>query len=175
ISRRQPIPPADKDLESCHEKIGLSCPGDTRKNSTAEELFQNSDLLGQIAELTRQNSLIKAQLSKFRGFSEDTSDCLHQPDPIRNANSSPDSSQGQTHLVVSKSLEERIAELNRQSTEARDKLLQLIDQQKLAAADMVPPMISPVLPPSLNYTENARRTVEVSIPMAVAMDSSKED
>lgn len=54
--------------------------------------------------------------------------------------------------MVSKSLEERIAELNRQSTEARDKLLQLIDQQKLAAADVVPPMISPVLSPSLNYT-----------------------
>ncbi|KFQ87974.1 Spindle and centriole-associated protein 1, partial [Phoenicopterus ruber ruber] len=174
-SQRQAVPPADKDLESSHEKISLSCPGDTRKNSTAEELFQNSDLLGQIAELTRQNSLIKAQLSKFRGFSEDTSDCLHQPEPIRNANPSPDSSQGQPHLVVSKSLEERIAELNRQSTEARDKLLQLIDQQKLVAADMVPPMISPVLPPSLNYTENARRTIEVSIPMAVAMDSSKED
>ncbi|KFM12816.1 Spindle and centriole-associated protein 1, partial [Aptenodytes forsteri] len=175
ISQRQPIPPADKDLESSHEKISLSCPGDTRKNSTAEELFQNGDLLGQIAELTRQNSLIKAQLSKFRGFSEDTSDCLHQPDPIGNANSGPDFSQGQTHLVVSKSLEERIAELNRQSAEARDKLLQLIDQQKLAAADMVPPMISSVLPPSLNYTENARRTIEVSIPVAVAMDSSKED
>ncbi|XP_009328508.1 PREDICTED: spindle and centriole-associated protein 1 [Pygoscelis adeliae] len=175
ISQRQPIPPADKDLESSHEKISLSCTGDTRKNSTAEELFQNGDLLGQIAELTRQNSLIKAQLNKFRGFSEDTSDCLHQPDPIGIANSGPDFSQGQTHLMVSKSLEERIAELNRQSAEARDKLLQLIDQQKLAAADMVPPMISPVLPPSLNYTENARRTIEVSIPAAVAMDSSKED
>ncbi|NWU58693.1 SPICE protein, partial [Dromas ardeola] len=175
ISRRQPIPPAGKDLESSHEKISLSCTADTRKNSTAEELFQNRDLLGQIAELTRQNSLIKAQLSKFRGFSEDTSDCLHHPDPIPNANPSPDSSQGQTHLVASKSLEERIAELNRQSTEARDKLLQLIEQQKLAADDMVPPMISPALLPSLNYAENARKTIEVSIPAAVAMASSKED
>uniref|UniRef100_A0A8D0FY36 Spindle and centriole-associated protein 1 n=1 Tax=Strix occidentalis caurina TaxID=311401 RepID=A0A8D0FY36_STROC len=147
ISQRQPIPPADKELESSHEKISLSCPGDTRKNSSAEELFQNGDLLGQIAELTRQNSLIKAQLSKFRGFSEDTSDCLHQPDP-------------NTHLVVSKSLEERIAELNRQSTEARDKLLQLIDQQKLVAADTVPPMISPGLSPSLNYTGKYRASGE---------------
>ncbi|XP_075293659.1 spindle and centriole-associated protein 1 isoform X4 [Opisthocomus hoazin] len=175
ISQRQPVPLADKDLESSYKKISLSCPSDTRQNGTAEELFQNGDLLGQIAELTRQNSLIKAQLSKFRGFSEDTSDCLHQPDPIQNANPSPDSSQGQTRLMVSKSLEERIAELNRQSAEARDKLLQLIDQQKLAAADMVPRMTSPVLPPSLNYTENARRTIEVSIPVASATDSSKED
>ncbi|NXM28022.1 SPICE protein, partial [Oxyruncus cristatus] len=175
ISRRQPIPSADKGLEGSHKKINLSCPGDTRKNSTAEELFQSGDLLGQIAELTRQNALIKAQLSKFRGASGDTSDCPSQPDPIQNADPSPDSSQGQTHLMVSKSLEERIAELNRQSTEARDKLLQLIDQQKLAAADMAPPMLCPVLPPSLNYVENERRTVEVSVPMAVGVDSSKDN
>ncbi|XP_032535686.1 spindle and centriole-associated protein 1 isoform X1 [Chiroxiphia lanceolata] len=174
ISRRQPIPSADKGLEGSHKKINLSCQGDTRKNSTAEELFQSGDLLGQIAELTRQNALIKAQLSKFRGASGDASHRPNQPDPIQNADPSPDSSQGQTHLMVSKSLEERIAELNRQSTEARDKLLQLIDQQKLAADDMVPPMLSPVLPPSLNYTENEKRTVEVSVPVAVGVDSSKD-
>ncbi|NXC09633.1 SPICE protein, partial [Orthonyx spaldingii] len=175
ISRRQPIPCADRDLESSHKKINLSCPGDTEKNSTGEELLQNGDVLGQIAELTRQNALIKAQLSKFRGVSGDRSDCLHQPDPTQNADPSPDSSQGQSHLVVSRSLEERIAELNRQSTEARDKLLQLIDQQKSAAAAIVPPMLSPVPDPSQNYTENTRRTVEVSVPVAVAVDSSKDD
>ncbi|XP_056196371.1 spindle and centriole-associated protein 1 isoform X4 [Falco biarmicus] len=174
IFQRQPALPADKDLESSHEKINLSCPGDTRKDSTAEELFQNGDLLGQIAELTQQNSLIKAQLSKFRGCSEDTSDCLYQPGPVRNANPSSGSSERQTHLMVSKSLEERIAELNRQSTEARDKLLQLIDQQKSAAAGMVPPMVTPVLPPSLHFAENARKTIEVSVPVTVTMDSSNE-
>ncbi|XP_074390895.1 spindle and centriole-associated protein 1 isoform X2 [Zonotrichia albicollis] len=174
ISQRQPLPPADKNLESSHEKPNLSCPGDPGKNSTAEEFLRNGDLLGQIAELSRQNALIKAQLSKFRGVPGDKSDCLH-PGLTQNADPSPGSSQGQSHLMVSRSLEERIAELNRQSTEARDKLLQLIDQQKSAAADMVPPMLSPVPPPSLNYTENARRTVEVSVPMAVAVDSSKED
>ncbi|NWV93554.1 SPICE protein, partial [Machaerirhynchus nigripectus] len=174
ISQRQPIPPAAKDLESSHKKINLSCPGDTGKNSTAEKLLQNGHLLGQIAELTRQNALIKAQLSKFRGVSGDKSDYLHQLDLTQNA-PSPDSSQGQSHLMVSRSLEERIAELNRQSTEARDKLLQLIDQQKSAAADMVPPVLPPVPAPSLNYTENARRTVEVSVPGAVAVDSSKDD
>ncbi|XP_041267033.1 spindle and centriole-associated protein 1 isoform X1 [Onychostruthus taczanowskii] len=171
ISRKQPVPSADKDLESSHEKTNLSCPGDAGKNSTAEEFLRSGDLLGQIAELTRQNALIKAQLRKFRG---DKSDCLHQPDLTQNADPSPDSSQGQSHLMVSRSLEERIAELNRQSTEARDKLLQLIDQQKSAAADMVPPMLSPVPTPSLNYTENARRTAEVSVPLAVAVDSSKD-
>ncbi|XP_053791630.1 spindle and centriole-associated protein 1 isoform X2 [Vidua chalybeata] len=174
MSQRQPIPPADKDLESSREKTNLSCLGDTGKNSIAEEFLLNGDLLGQIAELTRQNALIKAQLSKFRGVPGDKSDCLHQPDLTLNTDPSPDSSQGQSHLMTPKSLEERIAELNRQSTEARDKLLQLIDQQKSAAADMVPPMLSPVPTPSLNYTENARRTAEVSVPMAVAVDSSKD-
>ncbi|NXC41775.1 SPICE protein, partial [Penelope pileata] len=166
-SQRQPIPPADKGLERSQEKISPSC--------AAGEFSQNSVLLGQIADLTWQNSLIKGQLSNFRSFSEDTSDCLRQPDPVQNSNCRPGSSQGQTHLVEPKSLEERIAELNRQSTEARDKLLQLIDQQKLAAADMVSPRISPVLPPSLSYTENSRRTIEVSIPVAASVDSSKED
>ncbi|NXI16215.1 SPICE protein, partial [Irena cyanogastra] len=175
ISRRQPVPPADKDLESSHEKTDLSCPGDTGKNSTSGEFLQNGDLLGQIAELTRQNALIKAQLSKFRGDPGDKRDCLHQPDVTQNVDPSPDSSQGQSQLMVSRNLEERIAELNRQSTEARDKLLKLIDQQKSAAADVVPPMLSSVPTPSLNYTENARRTVEVSVPMAVAVDSSKDD
>ncbi|NWR12729.1 SPICE protein, partial [Paradoxornis webbianus] len=169
ISRRQLILPADKDLESSHEKINLSCPGDTGKNSTAGEFLQSGDLLGQIAELTRQNALMKAQLSKFRGVPGDKSDCLHQPDLTQDADPSPDSSQGQSHVMVSRSLEERIAELNRQSTEARDKLLQLIDQQKSAAADMGPPMLSSVPNPSLNYTEHARRTVQVSV------DSSKDD
>ncbi|NXO70143.1 SPICE protein, partial [Phainopepla nitens] len=175
IPQRQPIPPADKDLGSSHEKINLSCPGDTGKNSTAEGFLQNGDLLGQIAELTRQNALIKAQLSKFRGVPGDKSDCVHQPDLTQNVDPSPDSSQGQGHLMVSRSLEERIAELSRQSTEARDKLLQLIDQQKSAAAGMVPLVLSAVPNPSLNYTENARRTAEVPVPMAVAVDSSKDD
>ncbi|NWY71359.1 SPICE protein, partial [Erithacus rubecula] len=175
IPRRQLIPPSDKNLESSHEKIHLSCPGDTGKNRTAEEFLQSGDLLGQIAELTQQNALIKAQLSKFRSVPGDKSDCLHQPGLIKNADPSPDSSQGQSHLMVSRSLEERIAELNRQSTEARDKLLQLIDQQKSAASNMVPPMLSPFPTPSLSYTENARKTVEIPVPVAVAVDSSKND
>ncbi|OXB68923.1 hypothetical protein ASZ78_005360 [Callipepla squamata] len=153
MSQMQPVP-AGKGLESSQEKISLSCSGDTGKNGTVGEFSQSSDLLGQIAELTRQNSLIKGQLSKFRGFSESISDSLPQPDPRADSESCPASSQGQTHPVVPKSLEDRIAELNRHSTEARDKLLQLIDQQKLAAADTVSLRISPVVPPSQNYSAN---------------------
>ncbi|NXU75799.1 SPICE protein, partial [Oreotrochilus melanogaster] len=98
ISQRQSVPPADKGLESSHKKNSLSCPGDTRRNSTAEGSFQNGDLLRQIAELTRQNSLMKAQLSKFGSLFEDRNGCLPQPDPIQNINPSPDSSQGQVRI-----------------------------------------------------------------------------
>ncbi|XP_025910131.1 spindle and centriole-associated protein 1 isoform X4 [Nothoprocta perdicaria] len=98
-----------------------------------------------------------------------------QRQPISPAEKDLESSQEKTQLIIPKSLEERIAELNRQSAEARDKLLQLIDQQKLGAAYMVSPLVSPIPPPSLNYTENARKTIEVSTPGAFAMDSSKEN
>ncbi|NXD14578.1 SPICE protein, partial [Nothocercus nigrocapillus] len=175
FSQRQPVSPADKDLDNSQEKVSLSSPDDSRKNSAVEEFSQSSDLLVQRAELTWQNSLIKAQLSKFRGCSEERGDGLHQPGPIQNINPGLDTSKEQAQLVIPKSLEERIAELNRQSAEARDKLLQLIDQQKLGAAHMVSPLVSPIPPPSLNYTENSRKTIELSIPGAFAMDSSKED
>lgn len=98
ITQRQPIPTADKDFESSQEKISLSCPADARKNSAIEEFSQSSDLLGQIAEITRQNSLIKTQLSKLKSFSEDRSACLHQPDSMQNTNRSSDSSQGQVRI-----------------------------------------------------------------------------
>uniref|UniRef100_A0A8C6ZL22 Spindle and centriole-associated protein 1 n=1 Tax=Nothoprocta perdicaria TaxID=30464 RepID=A0A8C6ZL22_NOTPE len=158
FSQRQPISPAEKDLESSQEKVSLPSLGDSGKNNAIREFSQCSDLLGQIAELTQQNSFIKTQLSKFRGFSEERGDGLHQPGPIQNINSSLDTSKEQvrTQLIIPKSLEERIAELNRQSAEARDKLLQLIDQQKLGAAYMVSPLVSPIPPPSLNYTGNLR-------------------
>ncbi|NXA41963.1 SPICE protein, partial [Eudromia elegans] len=171
----QPVSPEDKHLESSQEKVSLSSPGDSVKNSAVEKFSQSSDLLGQIAKLTQQNSLIKAQLSNFRGCSEERGDGQHQPGPIQNINPGLDTSKEQTQPAIPKSLEERIAELNRQSAEARDKLLQLIDQQKLDVAYVVSPTASPIPPPSLNYTETTRRTIEVSIPGTFTTDSSKED
>lgn len=41
-------------------------------------------------------------------------------------------------------MEERIAELNRQSMEARGKLLQLIEQQKLIGLNLSSPPVSPI-------------------------------
>ncbi|XP_044856973.1 spindle and centriole-associated protein 1 isoform X2 [Mauremys mutica] len=190
LTQRWRIPPSHKDLESSllsDEQQGRSTLSpvdrwamvgseDEQKPSAPEEHTQSNDLLGQIAELTLQNSVIKAQLSKFRDRSQEAGDGLHQPVTKQNMNTSSGSAmQGQTLPEVPKSLEERIAELNRQSAEARGKLLQLIDQQKLATVNPISPPVSPVLPPHINWTENEKRTIEVSVPVAETMDSSKGD
>ncbi|XP_065276836.1 spindle and centriole-associated protein 1 [Emys orbicularis] len=190
LAQRWRIPPTHKDLESSLlsdgqqgrstlspvDRCAIAGSEDEQKPSAPEEHTQSNDLLGQIAELTLQNSVIKAQLSKFRDRSQEAGDGLHQPVTKQNMNTSLGSAmQGQTLPEVPKSLEERIAELNRQSAEARGKLLQLIDQQKLATVNPLSPPVSPVLPPPINWTENEKRTIEVSVPVAETMDRSKGD
>ncbi|XP_053898724.1 spindle and centriole-associated protein 1 isoform X2 [Malaclemys terrapin pileata] len=190
LAQRWRIPPTHKDLESSLlsdgqqgrstlspvDRWAIAGSEDEQKPSAPEEHTQSNDLLGQIAELTLQNSVIKAQLSRFRDRSQEGGDGLHQPVTKQNMNTSLGSAmQGQTLPEVPKSLEERIAELNRQSAEARGKLLQLIDQQKLATVNPISPPVSPVLPPPINWTENEKRTIEVSVPVAESMDRSKGD
>uniref|UniRef100_A0A8C3S5A1 Spindle and centriole-associated protein 1 n=1 Tax=Chelydra serpentina TaxID=8475 RepID=A0A8C3S5A1_CHESE len=178
LTQRWRIPPTHTDLESSLlsdgqqgrstlssvDRWAIAGSGEEQKPNASEEHTQSNDLLGQIAELTLQNSVIKAQLSKFRDRSQEAGDGLHQPITMQNMNTS-----------LGSSLEERIAELNRQSAEARDKLLQLIDQQKLATVNPTSPPVSPILPPPINWTENEKRTIEVSVPVAEIMDSSKGD
>ncbi|XP_048675336.2 spindle and centriole-associated protein 1 isoform X1 [Caretta caretta] len=190
LTQRWRIPPIHTDLESSllsdgqqgrstlspMDRWAIAGSGEEQKPSAPEEHTQSNDLLGQIAELTLQNSVIKAQLSKFRDRSQEAGDGLHQPITMQNMNTSLGSAmQGQTLPEVSKSLEERITELNRQSAEARGKLLQLIDQQKLATVNPISPPVSPILPPPINWTENEKRTIEVSVPVAETMDHSKGD
>uniref|UniRef100_A0A8C8RXM5 Spindle and centriole-associated protein 1 n=1 Tax=Pelusios castaneus TaxID=367368 RepID=A0A8C8RXM5_9SAUR len=175
LTQRWRIPSMHRDLES--SLISDGQPGrsalspmvtvdsrEEQKPSAPEEQSRSNDLLRQIAELTLQNSVIKAQLSKFRDCSQEAGDGPNQPITMQN-----------TITHVPKSLEERIAELNRQSAEARGKLLQLIDQQKQATVTSVSPPISPISPPHVNWTENVKRTIDVSVPVAETMDSSKED
>uniref|UniRef100_A0A8C3S5C9 Spindle and centriole-associated protein 1 n=1 Tax=Chelydra serpentina TaxID=8475 RepID=A0A8C3S5C9_CHESE len=180
LTQRWRIPPTHTDLESSLlsdgqqgrstlssvDRWAIAGSGEEQKPNASEEHTQSNDLLGQIAELTLQNSVIKAQLSKFRDRSQEAGDGL-KPGLKRQETS--------TLPEVPKSLEERIAELNRQSAEARDKLLQLIDQQKLATVNPTSPPVSPILPPPINWTENEKRTIEVSVPVAEIMDSSKGD
>ncbi|XP_019382219.1 PREDICTED: spindle and centriole-associated protein 1 [Gavialis gangeticus] len=189
LIQRWQVPPTSKDSESSLQSHGQpvssifsleqgqapGVAGEGAKPNATEEFSQNKDLLGQIAELTRQNALIKAQLSKFKGCSQEAGDSLHQLGTVQNTHTALDpATQGQTFLGASKNLEERIAELNRQSAEARGKLLQLIEQQKLASVSTVSPSISPIPPPPINWTGNAKRTIEVSVPVAEACNSSKE-
>uniref|UniRef100_A0A8D0HHU1 Spindle and centriole-associated protein 1 n=1 Tax=Sphenodon punctatus TaxID=8508 RepID=A0A8D0HHU1_SPHPU len=85
-----------------------------------KKVSQSTDLLGQIAELTLQNSVIKAQLSKFRSCSQGAGDGPQQPIVMQNVKLNPGlATQGLTFPAAPMSLEERIAELNRQSAEAR--------------------------------------------------------
>uniref|UniRef100_K7GCS3 Spindle and centriole-associated protein 1 n=1 Tax=Pelodiscus sinensis TaxID=13735 RepID=K7GCS3_PELSI len=192
LTQRWQIPSTHKDLESSllsESQQGRSalCPvdrlaaagsGEEQKPSALKEHAQSKDLLGPLAELTLQNSVIKAQLKKFRDRSQEAGDGLHQD--CNYSSSCEDmiiiqAADSKILQEVPKSLEERIAELNRQSAEARDKLLQLIDQQKLATVNPISPPVSPILPPPINWTENVKRTIEVSIPVAETMDSSKGD
>nr|XP_034953198.1 spindle and centriole-associated protein 1 isoform X2 [Zootoca vivipara] len=142
-------------------------------------LTQTDDLQGQIAELTLQNTVLKAQLSKFRHCPQEAWDILQQPFSVQNG--SVLEGQGHGDAISSlkelpRSLDERIAELNRQSAEARSKLVQLTNQQTLPTFVSVSPPVSPIPSPPVNLLENRkRRTIEVSVPVAEILDSSKEN
>ncbi|XP_066472094.1 spindle and centriole-associated protein 1 isoform X2 [Tiliqua scincoides] len=124
-----------------------------------------NDLQGQVAELRLQNSVVKAQLNKFRHCHQEAGDSFQQPEASQALSNNS--------IELPKSLDERIAELNRQSSEARNKLLLLMNQQKLAIS--VSPPISPIPSPPVNLTENGRKTVEVFVPTVETLDSSKGD
>ncbi|XP_060092824.1 spindle and centriole-associated protein 1 [Heteronotia binoei] len=139
---------------------------------------QDDDLQRQIAELTFQNSLIRAQLSKFLESPPQAGESSEQPSATRNASGKEgqESSQAPSSSEEPpKSLDQRIAELNRQSAEARGKLLQLISQQKLATLVSVSPPISPIPSPAVTLTESGRRKIEVTVPVAETLDSSEEN
>ncbi|KAJ6658351.1 hypothetical protein lerEdw1_020623 [Lerista edwardsae] len=122
-----------------------------------------NDLQGQLAELVIQNSGVKAQMDKFRHCHQEAGDSFQQLEANQALSNS---------IELPKSLDERIAELNRQSAEARNKLLLLMNQQKLALS--VSPTISPISSPPVNLTENGR-PVEVFLPAVETMDRSKGD
>ncbi|XP_069491957.1 spindle and centriole-associated protein 1 isoform X3 [Ambystoma mexicanum] len=194
-------------------------PNGDERGSPSEENVCDEELVAKIADLTMQNSFLKAKLVKSkvdthapeagegqqqlllvhdatattttpapisarkfyrtlctsqvqitdaldsrRGDKQDPSKCIPQRSEGEDANP-------RTPEIVppENSLECRIAELNRQSTEARKKLLQLIDQQKQATA--ASPPISPI-PLQPAWTGSKGKTIEVSIPGLEPADSS---
>ncbi|XP_069616634.1 spindle and centriole-associated protein 1 isoform X3 [Ranitomeya imitator] len=122
---------------------------------TSAPLRDGHDITSRMAELTCQNNALKAQLQQF--FSRtDSVDASQQEAPSAH---SPGT------------LEMRIAELNRQSAEARDKLLRLIEQQKQSV--VVSPAISPITPGQEDSGRRAR-PIDASLPMPQFTDSSLE-
>ncbi|XP_021548049.1 spindle and centriole-associated protein 1 isoform X2 [Neomonachus schauinslandi] len=147
--------------------------GDGQQLRTNEALIQRKDIMARIAELTLQNSAIKAHLNNIGPGGE-------QGDGVRELNKQETSHVSDmtatfpaTQPLTPSSMEERIAELNRQSMEARGKLLQLIEQQKLIGLNLSSPLVSPIPSPLRAWTEGGKRTIEVSIPGAEAPESSK--
>ncbi|KAL2805095.1 spindle and centriole-associated protein 1 [Daubentonia madagascariensis] len=145
--------------------------GDGQQLRPNEALIQRKDIMARIAELTLQNSAIKAHLNNIIGPGGEQGDGRRELNMRESASDMPASFPVAQSLPPS-SMEERIAELNRQSMEARGKLLQLIEQQKLVGLNLSPP-VSPVQSPLRAWTEGGKRTIEVSVPAAEAPESSK--
>lgn len=120
--------------------------------------LSQDDMLEEIAELTRQNAAIRAQLVQQRPspagasvsreqsaetFSTTSSVC-RQTSHCAEQTLQPVSAERPSAMEI----EQKLQELNRQSAEARAKLLELIEQQKQSTSIRVSPAISPVPPHS---------------------------
>ncbi|XP_055424167.1 spindle and centriole-associated protein 1 isoform X1 [Bubalus kerabau] len=148
--------------------------GDGQQLRTNETLIQRKDIMARIAELTLQNSAIRAHLNNIIGPGGEQGDGLREFDRQETSHASDTMTTfPAVQPLTPSSMEERIAELNRQSMEARGKLLQLIEQQKLIGLNPSSPPVSPVQSPLRAWAEGGKRTIEVSIPGAEAPESSK--
>ncbi|XP_059777107.1 spindle and centriole-associated protein 1 isoform X2 [Balaenoptera ricei] len=148
--------------------------GDGQQLRTNETLIQRKDIMARIAELTLQNSAIKAHLNNIIGPGGEQGDGLGEFNKRERSHASDMTSTfPAVQPLTPSSMEERIAELNRQSMEARGKLLQLIEQQKLVGLNPSSPPVSPIRSPLGAWTEGGKRMIEVSIPVAEAPESSK--
>uniref|UniRef100_A0A8C1RQJ3 Spindle and centriole-associated protein 1 n=1 Tax=Cyprinus carpio TaxID=7962 RepID=A0A8C1RQJ3_CYPCA len=137
-----------------------------RPTPLLDDLSQDA-MLGEIAELTRQNAAIRAQLGQHRpspaGASvsrEQSADRLSTASSVvRQVSPSTEPQHTQRPISVERSsameIEQKLQELNRQSAEARAKLLELIEQQKQSSSLRVSPAISPV-PPHSSRTHTVR-------------------
>ncbi|XP_069886327.1 spindle and centriole-associated protein 1 isoform X1 [Dipodomys merriami] len=145
--------------------------GDGQQFQTNETLTQRKDIMARIAELTLQNSAIKAHLNNITGSGGEQGDGLPELNKQESAGDAAACPVAQS--LAPSSMEERIAELNRQSMEAREKLLQLIEQQKLVGLNLSSSPVLPVQAPLRAWPEGGKRTIEVSIPGAEVLGSSK--
>ncbi|XP_004675271.1 PREDICTED: spindle and centriole-associated protein 1 isoform X2 [Condylura cristata] len=148
--------------------------GDGQPVRANETLAQRKDIMARIAELTLQNSAFKAHLSNVIAPGGDQGDGFQELNKQEASHASSTSATfPAAQTLTPNSMEERIAELNRQSMEARGKLLQLIEQQKLIGLGPSSSLPSSVQSPLRAWTEGGKRTIEVSIPGTEAPESSK--
>ncbi|KAJ8375481.1 hypothetical protein SKAU_G00060610 [Synaphobranchus kaupii] len=131
--------------------------------SDQKQVLPQAAILQQIAELTRQNALIRVQLQQF---------CT-QPAGVAGSTGPQDPGLHRVAQLQEKApsaghcMEQRLLELNRQSTEARYRLLEIIEQQTHPSVSAVSPSISPIpstMPTLLTCSSDGeRRTTDVSI------------
>ncbi|KAF5894353.1 spindle and centriole-associated protein 1-like, partial [Clarias magur] len=152
--------PAESDI-SCTPSSFASLPESIlpRPAPMLDQLSQDA-VLEQIAELTRQNAEIRAQLGH--------SDTSPTPSTERRVSPSAVPQPKQQCVGVDDSsvrlMEDRLQELNRQSAAARAKLLDLIEQQRQTTSHNASPAISPIPPHSTSpHTVIGRRTPEVCV------------
>lgn len=152
-----------------------SLPSASSSSLTSNQPSSAEAMLAEIAELKRQNDLIKAQLSQAKGLGSEvtgsptSSSEQSRSSPVSTGRVTPqsvgqrrvsgsnrgqhlqspegESSASQAVSSSTLSVEQRLLELNRQSAAARSRLLELIEQQKQSASIRVSPSVSPI-PPS---------------------------
>ncbi|XP_022599930.1 spindle and centriole-associated protein 1 isoform X5 [Seriola dumerili] len=117
-------------------------------------------MLAEISQLSRQNDLIRAQLSQAKspgsgvgGSPNSSSTGRITPRSIGERRTSGSSSTGRQSPNIQATspntfsvnkVEQRLLELNRQSAAARGRLLELIEQQKQSISSKVSPSVSPI-------------------------------
>ncbi|XP_077335773.1 LOW QUALITY PROTEIN: spindle and centriole-associated protein 1 [Lithobates pipiens] len=141
-----------------------------QQSGTDDTSLCNDSIAARMAEMTFQNNVLKARLKQF-GCNTAFSPGLVKPADSGTTTQSSADTKGVSLVQTPKTLEQRITELNRQSAEARNKLLSLIEQQKQSA--VVSPAISPITPQ--NEDSGKRELIEAVIPMPRFTDSSMEE
>ncbi|XP_075118621.1 spindle and centriole-associated protein 1 isoform X1 [Leptodactylus fuscus] len=157
-SSAQSLPCVTTDLPVCHHR--------TESEGTSTNMASDNDIVSRMAELSCQNNALKAQLMQLSSRTGRASDSTDTSQVM--AENKQEASSVQSPVTM----EMRIAELNRQSAEARDKLLKLIEQQKQNL--VVSPAISPITP---QPEEPGRRVrlIDAVLPMPQFTDSSIEE
>lgn len=142
-------------------------------------------MLAEIAQLSCQNELIRAQLSQAKTLASGGSphnsyieerrlSCGSKRSPQsdverRMSESSTKSIQPETEqrtetsILNVSSVEQRLLELNRQSAAARSRLLELIDQQKQNASIKLSPSVSPVPQSAFSPVTASETSSEISV------------